>query len=143
MNRMTRLVWLLLATAAGAQAAPAYRLDPDNTRVHFEVLHFGTSTSRGRFGGVAGSIEFDAVARREGLDAHVGELAVGDGDHRAVEGAEARAAQADRLDGADEVLDAHELALAHGLIHADRHRAEHVLDADAPGDGAAEFYRRA
>jgi len=61
----TRLAWMLLAATAVAQAAPtAYRLDPDNTRVHFEVLHFGTSTSRGRFGGVAGSIQFDAAARR-------------------------------------------------------------------------------
>jgi polyisoprenoid-binding protein YceI len=63
---MIRCAALLLAiVAASARAEPApYRLDADNTRVHFEVLHFGTSTSRGRFDKVAGSIQYDPAARR-------------------------------------------------------------------------------
>ena len=47
---MRHAAWLLLAAAACAQAEPVfYRIDPAATHVHFEVLHFGTSTARGRF----------------------------------------------------------------------------------------------
>jgi len=47
----------------GAQAEPAvYRIDPEHTRVHFEVRHFGTSTTRGRFDTLAGSIKMDRGA---------------------------------------------------------------------------------
>ena len=49
------------ATAAQAQST-TYWLDPGHTRVHWEVMHFGTSTSRGRFDDVRGSIELDATA---------------------------------------------------------------------------------
>jgi polyisoprenoid-binding protein YceI len=54
----------LLALAAPAQAEPViYRLDPQHSFVHFEVLHFGTSTLRGRFGGLQGYVELDRNAR--------------------------------------------------------------------------------
>ena len=55
-----------LATAAGsAPAAPAvFELDPAHTFVHFEVQHFGTSTSRGRFGPVTGEVTLDRAAGR-------------------------------------------------------------------------------
>lgn len=61
--------WFVAAAlAAGANAARAapevFRLDPEQTRVHFEVLHFGTSTSRGRFDGITGSLTLDRAARR-------------------------------------------------------------------------------
>ena len=57
---------LALATAAGsAPAAPAvFELDPAHTFVHFEVQHFGTSTSRGRFGPVTGEVTLDRAAGR-------------------------------------------------------------------------------
>lgn len=56
---------LLVVGATVAAAAPeVWRLDPDQTRVHFEVQHFGTSTSRGRFGAITGSITLDRAARR-------------------------------------------------------------------------------
>jgi polyisoprenoid-binding protein YceI len=46
-----------------AQAEPVrYRLDPDHSFVHFEVLHFGTSTLRGRFGPIEGLVELDREA---------------------------------------------------------------------------------
>jgi polyisoprenoid-binding protein YceI len=48
---------------AGAQPA-AYVLDPAHSFVHFEVLHFGTSTSRGRFGPIAGVVTLDRNAGR-------------------------------------------------------------------------------
>lgn len=40
----------------------SYALDPSHTRVHWEVMHFGTSTSRGRFDDISGSLELDASA---------------------------------------------------------------------------------
>lgn len=52
-----------IGSAAMAQS-PVYVLDPDHSFVHFEVLHFGTSTSRGRFGPVQGTVEFDRAQRR-------------------------------------------------------------------------------
>lgn len=65
MSVARRAAALLLAAGACAQAQPAlWRIDPAQTRVHFEVLHFGTSTVRGRFDGVAGRIEFDREQRR-------------------------------------------------------------------------------
>jgi polyisoprenoid-binding protein YceI len=63
---MKRLFGLLLLAApalASAQAA-VYLLDPLHSFVHFEVLHFGTSTLRGRFGGIDGHVELDRAAGR-------------------------------------------------------------------------------
>jgi len=53
--------WLLtLAAPWSVLAQPVvYRLDPEHSFVHFEVLHFGTSTIRGRFGQVDGYVELD------------------------------------------------------------------------------------
>lgn len=39
---------------------PAYILDPTHTFVHWEVLHMGTSTIRGRFDRSTGAVMFDA-----------------------------------------------------------------------------------
>ncbi|MCY7314052.1 MAG: YceI family protein [Rubrivivax sp.] len=55
-----------LSTAPAPSTAPAvYALDPQHSFVHFEVLHFGTSTSRGRFGPVQGQVTLDR-ARGQG-----------------------------------------------------------------------------
>ncbi len=54
-----------LAGAMPAAAEPlTYRFDPAHSWVHFEVLHFGTSTIRGRIGPVIGSVTLDAAAGR-------------------------------------------------------------------------------
>ncbi len=56
--------------AMPALAAPAvYDLDPAHSFVHFEVLHFGTATLRGRFGPVQGTVTLDAA---EGTGAGTG-----------------------------------------------------------------------
>ncbi len=63
---MKALALCLLAWAAhGApRAEPViYRLDPEHSFVWFEVLHFGTSTLRGRFGGLQGYVELDRSAQ--------------------------------------------------------------------------------
>jgi polyisoprenoid-binding protein YceI len=53
-----------LSPARGQTAAPPpavrYRLDPGHTFIHWEVLHMGTSTSRGRFDRLDGAIAFNA-----------------------------------------------------------------------------------
>jgi len=54
-----------LAPWRGASAEPVvYRLDPTHSFVHFELDHFGASTTRGRFGPVTGEVTLDRAARR-------------------------------------------------------------------------------
>jgi polyisoprenoid-binding protein YceI len=52
---------------AGNTAPPgpgSYTLDPTHTFVHWEVLHMGTSTIRGRFDKATGRVEFEPKAQR-------------------------------------------------------------------------------
>jgi len=61
------LTLLVLATALWAPVhaqTAIYVLDPEHSFVHFEVLHFGTSTLRGRFGPATGHVELDRRAQR-------------------------------------------------------------------------------
>ena len=48
---------------ASAPAAPSWRLDPTHSFVHFEVLHFGASTLRGRFGPLNGELTLDRTTK--------------------------------------------------------------------------------
>jgi polyisoprenoid-binding protein YceI len=57
----------LLATAAHAEPA-TYKLDPTHTFVTFEILHFGTSTNRGRFDKKEGTVELDKAAKTGKVD---------------------------------------------------------------------------
>lgn len=60
---------LALTAPATAQAAPAdFQIDPTHTFVYFEVVHFGTSTVRGRFNDVSGTISFDEAERKGKAD---------------------------------------------------------------------------
>lgn len=56
------------ATSAAATTTtgpiPAYRLDPTHTFVHWEIVHMGTSTIRGRFDTATGSVQFDPEGKR-------------------------------------------------------------------------------
>ncbi len=59
--------WLLGMAAlplAASSAPQVFDLDPAQTFVHFEVLHFDTSTLRGRVGPVRGEVMLDADAGR-------------------------------------------------------------------------------
>lgn len=62
---LPRLTLCIASLAAGqARAEPVdYSLDPTHTFVHWEVLHMGTSTMRGRFDKLHGSVSFDAKAK--------------------------------------------------------------------------------
>ena len=61
--------------AAGAE----YALDPTHTSITFEATHFGTSTSRGRFERISGSVQFDRAARSGSLEIVVATASVSTG----------------------------------------------------------------
>jgi polyisoprenoid-binding protein YceI len=61
--RLAALV-LLYGLSSPAPAQPGYYVfDPAHTFVQFEVMHFGTSTIRGRIGPVPGSVTLDRAGR--------------------------------------------------------------------------------
>lgn len=71
---------LIAACAAPAWAQPAtYSIDPTHTFVNFEVLHFGTSTSRGRFDRTDGTVQFDRAARTGRVEITVDTTSVSSG----------------------------------------------------------------
>ena len=51
------------ALAQSGAGPVTYQLDPNHTFVTFEVMHFGTSTLRGRIGPVVGEVTLDRTAR--------------------------------------------------------------------------------
>jgi polyisoprenoid-binding protein YceI len=58
-----------LATPLAAQAQSAtYAIDPTHTFVTWEALHFGTSTSRGRFDKKEGTVTFDRAGKVAKVD---------------------------------------------------------------------------
>lgn len=68
-----------LFCAAGASRGATYELDPAHTFVHFEVMHFGTSTIRGRLGPVSGTVELDRAKGRGALALRVATRSVSTG----------------------------------------------------------------
>jgi polyisoprenoid-binding protein YceI len=74
---------LCLSMCLGALTARAeavfYVLDPEHSFVHFEVLHFGTSTLRGRFGPVTGHVELDRAAGRGSVSLRIATASVDTG----------------------------------------------------------------
>ncbi len=59
------------AMAAAAAEPAVYEFDPDHSFVHFEILHFGTSTLRGRFGPLRGAVQLDRAAQRGELSLRI------------------------------------------------------------------------
>ncbi len=58
----------LLALGTATAQSATYSIDPTHTFVTWEALHFGTSTSRGRFDKKEGSIEFDRAGKAGKVD---------------------------------------------------------------------------
>jgi len=87
--KATALKRLLLTLAAGAATAagplPAaaqaatYLLDPSHTQVTWEVMHFGTSTMRGRFNRIDGHVMLDKTSRRGELSVTVDPASISTG----------------------------------------------------------------
>lgn len=61
LRAMATAVLALVSTPGWAQPS-TYVLDPEYSFVHFEVLHFNTSTIRGRFGPLNGAVVLDPAA---------------------------------------------------------------------------------
>ena len=78
--RPTALALALAVAVTGAHAESRdYRLEPDHTFVHWEVRHFGTSTSRGRFGAVTGVVQIDRDKRSGSVNLRIGTASVDTG----------------------------------------------------------------
>ncbi len=70
----------LLCAAWPATAQPVeFQLVPEQSFVHFEVLHFGTSTIRGRFGPLQGLASLDRTAGRGEVSLRVATAGVSTG----------------------------------------------------------------
>jgi polyisoprenoid-binding protein YceI len=68
---MKRVIPVLLASALSLSAMAAettYQLDSTHTFPSFEVSHFGTSITRGRFDKTSGMVKLDPVAKTGKLD---------------------------------------------------------------------------
>ncbi|MCM5681734.1 YceI family protein [Schlegelella sp. S2-27] len=64
MKPIALLASLLALCGPAARAEPVtYLIEPTHTSITWEVLHFGTSTSRGRFARVQGQVVLDRAAR--------------------------------------------------------------------------------
>jgi polyisoprenoid-binding protein YceI len=85
--RASLLAGALLAGAhlAAAQApvatdAPAvYLIDPAHTHIQWEVRHFGTSTSRGRFDDISGHVTLERAAQRGEASITIGTASINSG----------------------------------------------------------------
>lgn len=77
--RLAAIALALAAPEVGVAAPTSYRLDPDHSFVHFEVVHFATATIRGRLGPVEGSIEYEAGQRRGEVNVRVATAGVSTG----------------------------------------------------------------
>lgn len=78
-SRAAALTAALAAVTAVGAAPVEYRFDPSHTFVHFEVRHFGTSTLRGRFGPIEGSVVLDREAGTGNLTVNVATAGVSSG----------------------------------------------------------------
>ena len=78
--RLILLALALLAATASTSAQPvSYVLDPTHSFVNFELLHFDTSTIRGRFGPLSGEVVLDRSARSGSVQVVVATAAVSTG----------------------------------------------------------------
>jgi polyisoprenoid-binding protein YceI len=73
------LAAVLAASGPAAAARADFVLDPEHSFVTFEVLHFDTSTIRGRFGPLAGSVSLDPALGIGEVDVRIETAAVASG----------------------------------------------------------------
>lgn len=66
LNRFA-LVTSLLVSAGFAQAA-TYSIDPAHTSANFAIDHMGTSTNRGNFSALTGTVDYDPKAKTGSVD---------------------------------------------------------------------------
>lgn len=78
MIRRLAVLWLGLAVLPPVLAAD-YEVEPHHTFVTFEVLHNGTSTTRGRFDVVEGRVSYDPAARSGQADIRIDTASIDSG----------------------------------------------------------------
>ncbi len=78
-GRATLLAALAVQLGPACAQPVSYVLDPQHSFVHFEVQHFGTSTSRGRFGPLGGLVVLDRSAGRGEVDVRINTASVNTG----------------------------------------------------------------
>ncbi|WP_323000104.1 YceI family protein [Castellaniella sp.] len=70
----------LSAYAFQAQAQNTlYEVEPDHSFVTFEVVHNGTSTTRGRFDTITGTVELDQAAKKGQAKIHIDPASINSG----------------------------------------------------------------
>ena len=89
--------WLVAALVPAGAEPVHYRIDPQHSFVTFELLHFGTSTLRGRLAVAQGSVELDRAARRGAVELTIATAGVSSGTPEF----DARLREADMLATAD------------------------------------------
>lgn len=73
-------LFLSMGTGGSAHAqATTYIIDSSHTFVTWEALHFGTSTSRGRFDKTEGSIQIDRTAKTGRIDVTIDTASISTG----------------------------------------------------------------
>ena len=77
----------------------------------------------------------ELVPRREGLEACIRDLTVGDADDGAIEGANTRRTQADVVDRAESLPHLQNVSDAHGLVEDQRGARDDVLEGLLGGEG--------
>lgn len=71
-RRAATALAMAVGFGAAAHAQPVnYVIDAERSFVHFEVVHFNTSTSRGRFGPLSGNVVLDRTAGRGEVNVRV------------------------------------------------------------------------
>ncbi|MDP2366973.1 MAG: YceI family protein [Rhodoferax sp.] len=65
--------------AINPATAGTYAVDPSHTNATFEANHYGTSTNRGRFGKVEGTVQFDRQARTGAVNVSIDMLGLSTG----------------------------------------------------------------
>lgn len=81
MSNYLATILLSLGIAAGHAAAQdtVYEVEPDHTFVTFEVVHNGTSTTRGRFDKVTGTVTLNAAGKAGRADIRIDPASVNSG----------------------------------------------------------------
>jgi len=67
------------ATAPATDTPAVYLIDPAHTHIQWEVRHFGTSTSRGRFDDISGHVTLERAAQRGEAAITIGTASINSG----------------------------------------------------------------
>lgn len=90
MNRLPKLMLVLLAPLPVFAAPVTYNIDPLHSFPNFTVNHLGMTTIHGRFDRMTGKVVFDPAAKTGSLEVKVQTATVNTGDSKRTDGARSR-----------------------------------------------------